>query len=170
MSTIKSTSIPGGMNIFRVTNKKTIFIFLSLLLLTSVAGIYFFHFKTDSKQASFSQNNSEQLISGKLVEIFYLPHPPAEAIVNKVEAVLVQYPEFKVIKYDFTDKVSEQKMQAYGVTDHTPIAIFINGTNTFNIEDRIISLVNFPRGDAFVPTLEGAWNYEDLTKILSEYN
>jgi hypothetical protein len=149
-------------------NKKATIIISSLLLIA--AGAYFFHFNPGSKQSGASQNTTQQSTSDKLVEIFYLPHPPAQAIVTEVEQVLAQYPDYAVTKYDFTDPENEQKMQAYGVTDHTPIAIFINGTNTFDVEGNSISLVNFPRGDAFVPTLEGTWNYEDLSKILAQTN
>lgn len=165
---------PKNLNAPRGTNNKITLMFLGLILLLIIVSTYFFHFNPNSKQASFSQNNSEQLASklasDRLVEIFYLPHPPAEAIVDEVEKVLAKYPDFSVVKYDFTDSANNQKMQEYGLVDHTPVAIFINGTNTFKVEDRNISLVNFPRGDAFVPTLEGTWNYDDLDQILAEYN
>lgn len=102
-----------------------------------------------------------------LIEIFYLPHRPAEAIVEKVEPIIAKFPNYTVKKYDVTDPASKPKITGYNLVNHTPITIFINGKNTFTVDGKQISLFNFPKGDAFIPTFEGGWSYDDLEKILA---
>lgn len=104
--------------------------------------------------------------SEMLVEIFYLPHRPAEAVVSDVKAVLESHQEFEVRTYSFEDPGSRKLLKRYGLTGHMPVAIFINGKNEFPVAGRSITLRNFPRGNAFVPTFEGEWSYQDLEQIL----
>ena len=101
-----------------------------------------------------------------LVEIFYLPHPPAEAIVTKADAVLAKYPKFTVHKCVFGDQSCQSLVDTYSLQDHMPVAIFIGGTDTFTVNGKKIQLRNFPAGDAFIPSFEGGWSYDDLDKIL----
>jgi len=102
-----------------------------------------------------------------LIEIFYLPHPPALAVVNKVEPIIAEFPGFEVIKYNFDDPTSKDKVAKYNLVNHYPVAIFIGGENSFTIDGKTVSLLNFPQGDAFVPSYEGGWTYEDLKRILN---
>jgi len=101
------------------------------------------------------------------VDIFYLPHPPAEAIVTKVDAILQKFPMVKVNKYNFLDPKNTQRLKAHNLKEHTPVAIFINDKNSFTIDGRTIEFRNFPKGDAFVPTLEGSWTYKDLEEVIT---
>lgn len=133
--------------------KKTIFIFL-LFLVTSSLFI---------SCARKTGNNAGQTT----VDIFYLPHPPAEAIVKKVDAILQKFPSIKVNKYNFSDPKNARRIEAHNLREHTPVAIFINDKNRFTIEGRTVEFKNFPRGDAFVPTLEGSWTYGDFEKVLT---
>jgi hypothetical protein len=117
-------------------------------------------------------NNSGNPISGQkadrnLIEIFYLPHAPAEAIVNQVEPIIAKFPNYMVKKYNFEDPANKQKIAQYNLASHMPVAIFIGGQNSFTVNGKAVSLVNFPQGDAFLPFFEGGWSYDDLDKILS---
>ncbi len=100
------------------------------------------------------------------VEIFYLPHPPAEAVVKDVETILKKYGEFKVVKYNFDDPKSQSLMKKYNIRDHKPIAIFINGKSEFMIGNRKVIFENFQKGNNFAPMFEGDWTYQDLEKVL----
>ncbi len=101
------------------------------------------------------------------VDIFYLPHPPAVAILKKVEAVLKKYPSVSINEYDFTDPGNAERLEAHGLKEHTPIAFFINDKIDFTIDGRRIEFKNFPKGDAFVPQLEGSWTYDDIGKAMA---
>jgi hypothetical protein len=101
------------------------------------------------------------------VEIFYLPHPPAEAVVRDVEAVLKKHDQFKVAKYSFDDPESKKILARYDLREHMPVVIFINGRNEFTLGKRKVVFKNFPKGNAFVPMFEGNWSYRDLDGVLS---
>jgi hypothetical protein len=101
-----------------------------------------------------------------IVEIFYLPHPPAEAVVKDVDAVLKKHPEFKVIKYNFEDPKSQSQMKKYNIKDHKPIAIYINGKNDFVIGKNKVVFENFQKGNDFAPMFKGYWTYDDLENVL----
>jgi hypothetical protein len=100
------------------------------------------------------------------VDIYYLPHPPAMKILKKAEAVLRKFPAVKTSEYDFTDPKNAGRIEAQGLTGHSPIIILINDKSTFMIEGRQVEFKNFPKGDAFIPTLEGSWTFDDLEKVL----
>jgi hypothetical protein len=102
-----------------------------------------------------------------VVEIFYLPHPPAEAVVKDVEAVLKKHDQFKVAKHSFDDPESKRILAKYDLREHMPVVIFINGKNEFTLGKRKVVFKNFPKGNAFVPLFEGNWSYRDLDGVLS---
>jgi hypothetical protein len=100
------------------------------------------------------------------VDIYYLPHPPAMKIMKKAEAVLGKFPAVKISEYDFTDPKNAKRIEAHGLTGHSPIVILINDKSTFTIEGKPVEFKNFPKGDAFIPSLEGSWTFDDLEKAL----
>ena len=102
------------------------------------------------------------------MEIFYLPHGPAQAVVSEVEKVAAEFKNIAIKKYSFEDHATEKLLKKYNLTDHMPVAIFINGQNSFAVNGQKISLRNFPKGNAFVPMFAGEWDYADLQVILQE--
>jgi hypothetical protein len=103
-----------------------------------------------------------------LMEIFYLPHRPAQAVVSEVEKVAAEFKNIAINKYSFEDPATEKLLKKYNLTDHMPVAIFINGQNSFTVNGQKISLRNFTKGNAFVPMFAGEWDYADLRVILQE--
>ncbi len=101
-----------------------------------------------------------------LVEIFYLPHRPAEAVVKDVEGIVAQFNGITLSKYNFEDPNSRKLLEKYGLKEHMPVAIFINGKNEFLVDGKSISLRNFPKGNTFVPMFEGSWTYGDVKAVL----
>jgi hypothetical protein len=102
------------------------------------------------------------------VEIFYLPHRPAIVVVDKVAQVAAEFKDVVLKKYSFEDRVAVKLLKKYKMTDHMPVAIFINGRDSFTVNGRSLRLINFPKGDAFVPMFAGEWDYPDLRAILKE--
>lgn len=153
--------------------KKTNTIIIVTTIATIIIGIIFWQFLGQNDQNNSTDNtiSTEQIaVQDNIVEIFYLPHPPAEAIVQEIESILEIYPEYEIKKYSFEDPASEEKINNYNLIDHSPVAIFVGGINTFTLDGRNIVLLNFPQGDAFIPSLEGSWGYEDVKKILADPN
>jgi hypothetical protein len=102
------------------------------------------------------------------MEIFYLPHRPALAVVSKIENVAAEFKNINLKKYNFDDPDTEKLIKKYDLGGHMPVAIFINGQNSFPVNGREIVLRNFPKGDPFVPMFAGEWDYEDLKAILQD--
>lgn len=103
-----------------------------------------------------------------LVEVFYLPHAPAVAVVKEVEKVASEFRGLTLKKYDFEDPASRPAIEKRKLSAHMPVAIFINGKDTFTVGGKAITFRNFPRGNAFVPMFAGEWDYPDIRVILTE--
>jgi hypothetical protein len=103
-----------------------------------------------------------------LVDIFFLPHRPALAVVSGVEKVAAEFKNIVIQKYSFEDPGTDKLLKKYNLIGHMPVAIFINGENSFTVNGKKISLRNFPKGDAFVPMYSGEWDYDNLRVILQE--
>ena len=101
------------------------------------------------------------------MEIFFLPHRPALNVVDQVERLAAEFTNVKVHKYNFEDPAVKGLLKKYRLTEHMPVAIFINGRDHFSVNGNDLQLRNFPKGDSFVPTYSGDWDYPDLRKILS---
>lgn len=101
-----------------------------------------------------------------LVEVFYLPHRPAEAVVTDIERLVAKFPGAQMKKLSFEDPANDALAKKYGLTAHMPVAVFIDGKNEFTIDGRSFQLTNFPKGNSFIPMFEGSWTYQDIETIL----
>jgi hypothetical protein len=101
------------------------------------------------------------------MEIFYLPHRPALNVVDKVEKLAAEFANVTIRKYNFDDPGSKRLVEKYRLSEHMPVAIFINGKDRFSVNGHELRLHNFPKGDSFVPTFSGEWDYPDLRAILT---
>ena len=102
------------------------------------------------------------------LEILYLPHRPAMVVVDKVEQIAAAYKDVVVKKYSLESRETEKILKKYKITDHMPVAIYVNGRDSFTVDGRTLRLRNFPKGDAFVPMFAGEWDYGDLQAILAD--
>lgn len=123
--------------------------------LLALLGLFVF-FQTSPAQAAAIE-----------IDIFYLPHPPAMTVVGKVEQMAGEFANVTVRKYSFDDPKSRKMVEKYHLTDHMPVAVFINGKDSFTVDGRSVRLRNFPKGDSFVPMFAGEWDYADLRAILA---
>ena len=146
-------------------NKKILGAVLLLILIIGIAS--YFVFKPKSQPSGIATSYQ---VTPQTVEIFYLPHPPAVAIVKKVEPIIAEFPKFQVKEFSFDDPGAKSVIEKYNLTEHMPIVIFIGGKDTFTVGDKSIELKNFPKGDAFAPSFEGGWSYEDLRAVLKTLN
>jgi len=149
-------------------NKKIIILIIAVIVL--IGGIFFLLSLKNNNTAvnNLAKTSKPQEIENNLVEVFYLPHPPIDPIRQKIKSILQKFPKYELKEYDFDDKNNKQKIENYNLTGHIPVAIFINGTDVFLINGQKITFKNFPKGDAFVPSLEGSWDYNDLEKVLAD--
>ena len=101
------------------------------------------------------------------LEIFYLPHRPAMEVVKKVEKIAGEFAGVTIRAYDFENPESRAAIDSHHLTEHMPVAMFVNGRDDFTVENRTVLLRNFPKGDSFVPMYAGEWDYDDLRAILT---
>jgi len=150
-------------------NKK-VAVSTAIALLVLVGGISYVRYgwhsahgvRNDTRTAA-----SASAVDNNLVEIFYLPHAPAVAVVKKVEEMVQKYPHYTVKKYDFDDSANDAVVAAHNLSGHIPVAIFIGGKNTFTIDGKAVTFTNFPQSDAFIPDFGGSWDYADIAKVLT---
>ncbi len=104
---------------------------------------------------------------GVTVDIAYLDHPPVVAVLDEVNTILTKYASrISVHRYDLDTPAGSAFAQARKLTEHTPLAIFINGTMEMNRDGRHVRFFSFPQGQGTGVVPEGSWTLEDLDAAL----
>lgn len=103
------------------------------------------------------------------VEIAYLNHPPLWPVLAKVDQLVAGYGErVSVTRYDLGTAEGTAFAEARGLTGHTPLAIFVNGSLDFTVEGRSVKFFSFPQGQGTGVVPDGAWTLDDLQRVLDE--
>jgi len=101
------------------------------------------------------------------VDILNLNHPPVLPVLDQVAALLEPYGDkVKVTRYDFDTDEGAAFAKKVGITGHDPLAIFVNGSQTFNFDSRIVTFNRFPQGAGTGMVPDGAWTIDDLDAVL----
>jgi hypothetical protein len=104
-----------------------------------------------------------------VVEVVYLNHPPVRPVLAEVNNLLATYGErVSVARYDFDTPEGEAFAKERNLTEHTPLAIFINGSMEFTVNGRAIKFYSFPQGQGTGIVPDGAWTVEDLHQVLDQ--
>jgi hypothetical protein len=102
------------------------------------------------------------------VEIAYRGHPPVLAVLEDVDKLLVAHDkELVVSRYDVDTPEGETFLKEKEVTDPTVLAIFIDGSMTYQQGDTAVEFFSFPVGKGTAMTAAGNWTLEDLDAALS---
>jgi len=110
---------------------------------------------------------SEQAENGIPVEIISLDHAPIRPFTEAALEIANSYgDDVTVIVYDFGTPEGEAFAEERGVTEHTPIAIFIDGRYEFDVDGRTVAFLNFPQGEGTGVVAEGTWTMDDLRTVL----
>ena len=103
------------------------------------------------------------------VDIVYLNHPPVRPVLDEVNALLDKYGDrVSVSHYDFDSTEGAAFAKAKGLIEHTPIAIFINGTMEFTNNNRAIKFFSFPQNQGTGMVADGTWTLDDLKAALDQ--
>jgi hypothetical protein len=103
------------------------------------------------------------------VEVAYLNHPPVQPVLSEVDKLLATYGDrVSVTRYDFDTPEGETFAKVKGLTEHTPLAIFVNGSMQFDVNGRMIKYYRFPQGQSPRKMMEGNWTLQDLEQTLDE--
>jgi len=103
------------------------------------------------------------------VEIISLDHAPIRPAVQEVLDVVAGYGDKVTVQsYDFDTPEGVAFVEEHGLTEHTPIAVFVNGEMEFELDGRPVKFYSFPQGAGTGMVAEGAWTMDDLRAILNQ--
>ena len=102
------------------------------------------------------------------VEIISLDHAPIRPTVQEALDVAAEYDEVTVQSYNFDTPEGAAFAEAHGLTEHTPIAIFLNGETEFEVNGRTVKFHSFPQGEGTGMVAEGVWTMADLRAVLDQ--
>ncbi len=101
------------------------------------------------------------------VDILFLNHPPVREVLTQVDSVLSVYGDkVSVTRYDFDTPEGAAFASQKGLSGHVPLAIFVNGSQTFEVNGRKVTFESFPQGAGTGMVPDGAWAVADLESVL----
>lgn len=101
------------------------------------------------------------------VDIVFLNHPPVRGVLAQVDSVLAAYGDrVRVTRYDLDTAEGAAFAEQRGLTGHTPLAIFVNGSLSFDVGGRRVTFESFPQGAGTGMVPDGAWTTADLDSVL----
>ena len=104
-----------------------------------------------------------------LVEIISLDHSPIRATVQEAIDVAAEYGDKVTVQsYDFDSPEGTAFAEANGLSEHTPIAIFVNGEMEFEVDGRPVTFYSFPQGEGTGMVAEGGWTMAELRTVLDQ--
>lgn len=102
-----------------------------------------------------------------LVEIISLDHAPVRPAVEEASGLVAEYGEDVTLStYHFDTPDGDSFAEERGITDHTPIVIFIDGESEFEIDSRTVRFLSFPQGGGTGLVADGDWTIDDLRTVL----
>jgi hypothetical protein len=114
---------------------------------------------------SANSNNDKPGTSPKVVvEILYMNHGPLQPVLRELRTEFAQFEnkvEFKW--YDFDNDVAFKKKKK--IDYHTPLIIWINDSNTFQINGKQIKFTGFPKGQG-PEFARGIWEISDVVSVI----
>jgi hypothetical protein len=147
------------------------FVWLLLVLLLSGCGSSATS-ASDASQTQAPSGASPAASSGTgsvTVEIGYLSHPPVRNALQEVDNLLATYgQQLTITRYDFDTSEGASFAKAKSLTQHTPIAIFVNGSMEFKLGERPVRFYSFPAGEGTLMMSGGDWTLSDLKQVLDQ--
>ncbi len=136
-------------------------------VVTFIAVVVLLLAACQSSAPSAASAGSEGATGGLLVEVVYLNHPPVRPIIQQIDQILAGYGEkVRVSKYDFDTPEGEAFAKKKNLTGHIPLAIFIDGSETFDLNGRKVKFESFPQGEGTGMVPDSAWTMTDLQSVL----
>ncbi len=102
------------------------------------------------------------------VEVLYMNHGPLQDSIEGIRKVFSQYKgKVAVSWYDFESKEGEEFMARKKITQHIPLAIWMEDQVKFKVDGKDLVFAGFPTGSgpAF---FQGKWTMADLQKVLDQ--
>lgn len=114
-------------------------------------------------------NDTTPAAGAVLVEIISLDHAPIRPVVQEVLAVAAEFGDRVAVQtYNFDTPEGDAFAGARDLTEHTPLAIFVNGQMEFEVNGRSLAFYSFPQGEGTGVVVEGVWTTADLRAVLAQ--
>ena len=103
------------------------------------------------------------------IEVIALDHAPIRPAVEGAEALAAEYgAKVGYTLYGFDTEEGKAFAEQHDITEHTPIAIYVNGEIEFEIDGRAIKFYSFPQGEGTGIVPDGVWTIDDLRSVLDQ--
>lgn len=103
------------------------------------------------------------------IEVIALDHAPIGPAVEDVEALAAEYGDMVgYTLYGFDTEEGKAFAEQHDITEHTPIAIYVNGKIEFEIDGRTVKFYSFPQGEGTGVVPDGVWTMDDLRSVLDQ--
>lgn len=104
-----------------------------------------------------------------LVEIVSLDHAPIRPAVQEALAVAAEFGDRVAVQtYNFGTPEGDAFAAERDLTDHTPLAIFVDGEMEFEVDGRTVTFYSFPQGEGTGIVAEGTWTMADFRAVLAQ--
>ena len=103
------------------------------------------------------------------VDILFLEQQPGvrEAL-SQVESVLGVFSRrVEVTRYDLDTTEGAAFAEDKGLTAPVPLVIFINGSQTFEVDGRTVTFAGLPQGEGTGMVPDGSWTIADFAWVLT---
>ncbi len=143
-------------------NKKyLLFAVLALALLMNVSIF------SAGEHESENYSNSSVVPGVPYVEIIYLNHGPVRKVITDIDAFLEEYGDrISVSHYTFDSSEGESFAESKKLKGHIPLAIFVDGSMEFTVDNHSVEFFSFPKGQGTGFVEDGAWSVDDLKKVI----
>jgi hypothetical protein len=102
------------------------------------------------------------------VEVLYMNHGPLQASLQEIRNVFSQYKGKIIVSwYDFESKEGEDFMAKKRLTQHIPLAIWMDDQVKFQVDGKEVIFAGFPTGSG-PQFFQGKWTMADLQKALDQ--
>lgn len=101
------------------------------------------------------------------IEIIYLNHGPVRKIVTDINALLEGYGEkIQIIHYTFNSSEGKSFAESKKLDGHIPLAVFIDGSIDFTLDNRSVEFISFPQGGGTGFVADGEWSLGNLKQVI----
>lgn len=102
------------------------------------------------------------------IEVLYMNHGPLQDTLSSMRKIFSQYKgRVSVSWYDFDTKEGEKFMAKKKITQHIPLAIWMDNRVKFKVDGKEIMFSGFPTGSG-PQFFQGKWTLADLQKALDQ--
>ncbi len=102
------------------------------------------------------------------VEVLYMNHGPLQASLQEIRNIFSHYKgKITVSWYDFDSREGEDFMAKKRLTQHIPLAIWIDDQVKFQVDGKEVIFAGFPTGSG-PQFFQGKWTMADLQKVLDQ--